>query len=595
VSDAQSLWAERLLATLAAAGVCDAVISPGSRSTPLVWAACQIPQLRRHAIIDERSAGFYALGQARVSGRPSLLICTSGTAPSHYLPAVIEARLSGVPLIVLSADRPFELQHCGAQQTIDQTRLFGSYADYHEIGTPISERSATLALERLAWQAFAAASEPPRGPVHLNFRARKPLEPQPLEAAAPPARSPGTAPATPRWLPAPPAAVAPEALSLLTERLSASRCPLLVLGALPLQESPSSELVLRFAAASGAIVCPESVSQLRFRLDPEHPHASICDSYDWLLASARLARRAAPDLVLQLGSAPLSTNLGRLLEDSQALELWIAAETGWPDPSQRAAHVVRARPGELLLALCLALEARPRRAVSPEQRLWRAANARARAVVTARLQQGFGEPEAVRALGDALPPGSILVVGNSLPPRLLDRYCPAAPRQLRVLSQRGASGIDGLLAGALGAASQADAPTTLLCGDISFLHDVGSLWAARSEHTHATRPPHPVVMVVLNNGGGRIFDQLPMAKQAGDTQHFWTTPHDLRLRGAAELYGLAYWQVRERADLSAALHAAYARPQVSLVEVVVDPESAATRLRQLGAELEQHWTELLGE
>ena len=595
MSDAQSHWAELLLATLAAAGVQDAVISPGSRSTPLVWAACQIPELRRHAIIDERSAGFYALGQARVSGRPSLLICTSGTAASHYFPAVIEARLSGVPLIVLSADRPFELQQCGAPQTIDQTRLFGSYAAYHEIGTPLLDRGAARALERLAWQVFATAVEPPRGPVHLNFRAKKPLEPQPLEPAAPVERSRSTGPAAPRWVPAPPAPVAPEALSALADRLSASRCPLLVLGALPLQDSPSSELVLRFAAASGAIICPESVSQLRFRLDGEHPQVSICDSYDWLLASAALLRRAAPDFVLQLGAAPLSANLGHLLENADALELWIGAEVGWPDPSHRAAHLVRARPTQLLLALCHALEARPARALSTEQRLWRAANARARAVVAARLEQGFGEPEAVRALSDALPPASILVVGNSLPPRLLDRYCPAAQRQLRVLSQRGASGIDGVLAGALGAASQADAPTTLLCGDISFLHDVGSLWAARSEHTHAARASHPLVIVVLNNGGGRIFDQLPMAKQAGEAQRFWTTPHDLRLRGAAELYGLAYWQVRERADLSAALHAAYARPQVSLVEVVVDPASAATRLQQLGADLERHWAEVLAD
>ena len=600
MSDAQSRWAEQLLATLAAAGVRDAVISPGSRSTPLVWAACQIPELRRHAIIDERSAGFFALGQARVSGRPSLLICTSGTAASHYFPAVIEARLSGVPLIVLSADRPFELQQCGAQQTIDQTRLFGTYAPYHEIGTPLVERGATRALERLAWQAFATAVEPPRGPVHLNFRAKKPLEPQPLEerpreSAAPAQGSRASRLTSPRWLPAPPAPVAPAALEALTERLSASRCPLLVLGALPLQESPSSELVLRFALASGAIVCPESVSQLRFRLDPAHPQASICDSYDWLLASNRLLQRAAPDFVLQLGGAPLSTSLGRLLEDSDALELWIGAEVGWPDPSHRAARMVRARPTELLLALCHALEARPPRAVSAEQRLWRAANARARAVVTAQLEQGFGEPEAVRALCDALPPASILMLGNSLPPRLLDRYCPAAPRQLRVLSQRGASGIDGLLAGALGAASQADAATTLLCGDISFLHDVGSLWAARSEHTHAARASYPLVIVVLNNGGGRIFDQLPMAKQAGEAQCFWTTPHDLRLRGAAELYGLAYWQVRERADLRAALHAAYARAQVSLIEIVVDPDSAATRLQQLGSELERHWAEILAE
>lgn len=590
MSDAQSDWAELLLTTLVEAGVQDAVISPGSRSTPLVWAACQIPELRRHAIIDERSAAFYALGQARVSGRPSVLICTSGTAPSHYFPALIEARQSGVPLIVLSADRPFEQQHCGAQQTIDQAHLFGSYAAYHEIGTPLPDRAATRALQRLAWQAVASAVEAPRGPVHLNFRARKPLEPRERAArAGRPSRTEGRR----RWTPAPPSQPAAEDIVELAGRLRASRCPLLVCGALSLQESPSPEIVQRFAAASGAVVCPESVSQLRFQLDPDMAQSSICDSYDWLLASASFVQRASPDLVLQLGAAPLSTHLARLLEDSEGLELWIAAEAGWPDPSHQSAHIVRARPAELLLALCRELEQRPGREPSREQRLWRAASLRARAVVAARLQHAFGEPEAVCTLCDALPDASLLVVGNSLPPRLIDRYCPAAARQIRVSSQRGASGIDGLVAGALGSASQADAPTTLLCGDISFLHDVGSLWAASSERTHGPALRHALLLVVLNNGGGRIFDQLPMAKQAGEDQRYWTTPHDLRLRGAAELYGLTYRQVCDRDGLQAALAAAYARPEVSLLEIVVDPHSAAARLQQLVAELEPHWGEVL--
>src|SRR5687768_10457833 len=178
-SDPQSQWAALLLGALRDAGVRNVVISPGSRSTPLVWAASQTTGLDCHVAIDERSAGFYALGQARISGLPSLLVCTSGTALSHYYPAVIEARESGVPLIVLSADRPFELVHVGAHQTIDQTRIFGAYAAYHELGTPIAEVGALLALRRTAWQAVDAALHPPRGAVHLNFRARKPLEPDP--------------------------------------------------------------------------------------------------------------------------------------------------------------------------------------------------------------------------------------------------------------------------------------------------------------------------------------------------------------------------------------------------------------------------------
>ena len=370
------------------------------------------------------------------------------------------------------------------------------------------------------------------------------------------------------------------------ERWTQSRCPLLVCGALSLQDSPSAELVARFARLSGAIICPESVSQLRFQLPPSTPEVAICDSYDWLLGSPGWSKQAAPDLVLQLGAPPLSSQLGRLLEDTPGLELWVCAETGWPDPLLKSARITRARPSELLLALCRALEARSPASPSATQLLWRDASSRVRKLVDAQLERDFGEPEAVSTICSSVPTGSLLVLGNSLPPRLVDRYCPAAARQLRVLSQRGTSGIEGLIAGALGAASQALCPTTLLCGDISFLHDVGSLWAARSEHTHVPGSGWPLVIVVLNNGGGRIFDQLPMAKQAGEHQRFWTTPHALDLRGAAALYGVGYFRAGDREALRIALAAAYARTDVSIVEVTVDADSARERSSAVAAQVE---------
>lgn len=581
--DAQSQWAELLLATLVEAGVRDAIISPGSRSTPLVWAACQVPALRRHALIDERSAGFFALGQARLTGKPSLLLCTSGTAPSHYFPAVIEARQSGVPLLVLSADRPFELQDCSSSQTIDQAHLYGSYARYFELGTPVPEPAALLGLQRMAWQAVAAALEAPRGAVHLNFRAKKPLEPAPRPTAA--ALSSRTVPG-PRWRPAPPPPAAPEDVEELAERWRSSQCPLLVCGALSLQESPDPELVQRFARLSGAVVCPESVSQLRFQLDPGAQDVVVGEGYDWLLGNSSWCEQAMPDLVLQLGAPPLSAQLGRLLEATPGLELWVCAETGWPAPLLQSARIVRARPTELLLGLCRELERHARPAPAAAQQRWRDASRRVRALLQQRLELSFGEPEAVASVCSAVPVGSLLVVGNSLPPRLIDRYCPAAARGLRVLSQRGTSGIEGLIAGALGAASKADCPTTLLCGDISFLHDVGSLWAARTEHTHVPATGHPLVIVVINNGGGRIFDQLPMARQAGEHQRFWTTPHALDLSAAATLYGVGYFVARDRPSLGSALAAAYGRSDVSVVEVVVDPDSARARLPAVSAEID---------
>ncbi len=580
-----------LCKSLVEAGVREAIISPGSRSTPLVWAASRTSGLRCHCLIDERSAGFYALGQARISGMPSVLICTSGTALSHYFPAVIEAREAGTPLIVLSADRPFELQHCGAQQTIDQTRIFGGYAFYHELGTPVSDRSALLGLRRSAWQAVATAIEVPRGAVHLNFRAKKPLEPQ---HDTPPVQLPKTAALLPPRRAAR-RAVDPAELQALVDALSSSDCPLLICGALSIQESPDPELVRRFVELSGCVLCAETVSQLRFAL-ADSTAGLVCSTYDWLLGSSVLKARLAPDFALQLGAAPVSAGLERLISVSEpALRYAICAESGWPDPSHQAAQVIRASASELLEAACALLASRARSPRPARLRLWRDAQRLARATVEEHLGSGFGEAAAVATVCAALPDPSVLAVGNSLPPRLLDRYCPSSVRQISVCSQRGASGIEGAIAGVLGAATQSATATTLLLGDISFLHDVGSLWAARSDRTHAPPYEHAVVIVVLNNAGGRIFDQLPIATSPGVELHWWTTPHALQLESAAALYGLAYSRATERPQLSAALTAAYARPGVTLIEVVVDPDSASRSLGRIARELEPRFAELLGE
>jgi 2-succinyl-5-enolpyruvyl-6-hydroxy-3-cyclohexene-1-carboxylate synthase len=589
VSDPQSQWAAVLLESLVEAGVRDAIISPGSRSTPLVWAASRTPGLRCHSIIDERSAAFFALGQARLAGMPSLLICTSGTALANYFPAVIEARESGLPLLVLSADRPFELQHCGAHQTIDQTRLFGAYAPYHELGTPVAEREALLGLRRTAWQAVARSLEAPRGAVHLNFRAKKPLEPSAGEPAV----------ALPRWPARAPLAARRRCrlelgeIEPLLEALDASRCPLLICGAAAVLDSPSPELVRRYAELTGSVVCPESVSQLRFALGELDEGALLCDAYDWLLASPALGAALTPDFALQLGATPVSAALERLIgAPDRRLRYAICAEAGWPDPLHKAADVLRAHPTDLLEAVCEALGRRRERAPRPRLPLWRAAQALARGVIDRELPAEFGEAAAVARVCARLPEGSVLALGNSLPPRLADRYAAAAPRAVRVCSQRGASGIEGAIAGALGAASQGALPLTLLVGDVSFLHDIGSLWAAAPERTRtAPEPRAPLVLVVLNNAGGRIFEQLPIAAQPGVALELWTTPHAMQLRAAAELYGIAYAPVADARALERALDAAYAAPAITLIEIQVPPDGAAASQRRIGASIEP----LLGE
>jgi 2-succinyl-5-enolpyruvyl-6-hydroxy-3-cyclohexene-1-carboxylate synthase len=589
VSDPQTQWAAVLLESLVQAGVRSAIISPGSRSTPLVWAASHTRGLDCRCLIDERSAGFYALGQARISGLPSLLICTSGSALANYFPAVIEARESGLPMIVLSADRPFELAQAGAHQTIDQTRLFGAYAPYFELGTPVANRDALLGLRRRAWQAVRSSLDAPRGAVHLNFRARKPLEPSseppsvelpPLGPRAPLARMERTAPL-------------PTDVDALLELLEHSRCPLLVCGAAALHDAPSPELVSRYVGLTDSVACVETVSQQRLAAAGSADGGLICDSYDWLLGDAGSSRALAPDFVLQLGATPVSAVLERMLSDRAApVECAICAESGWPDPVHQSAVVLRARSSELLEAACAALEGRPRPS-RPRLALWREAQATARGVIERHTAEGFGEAAAVVEVSAALPQGSVLAVGNSLPPRLLDRYVAARARGIRVCCQRGASGIEGAVAGALGAATQTDAPVTLLLGDISFLHDIGSLWAALPSRTQAAEHRQPIVLVVLNNGGGRIFEQLPIAREPHAPIAWWTTPHALRLSAAAELYGVAYAEARDRSALRAGLAAAYARRGVSLIEVSVEPDNAARSQADVAAMLAPRWAEVM--
>lgn len=585
--DPQTEWAYRLIASLVEAGVRQAVISPGSRSTPLTWAALETPGLECRCLIDERSAAFFALGQARITGLPTLLVCTSGTAAANYYPAVIEAAQTGLPLIVLSADRPFELMDCGAQQTIDQTRLFGEYASFRELGAASTSSGALLALRRSARQAVERALARDPGPVHLNFRASKPLEPQGSGTHVP-LPSPGAWPAATAPVLQPRAAD----VEALARALDASECPLVLAGASAPSDAASRELLGRVLLQSGAVLVPEATSQLRFGLPPALPRDRVCDGFDWLVSDPDLARRLEPDFVLQLGDSPLSTGVQQFLaERRERLPLCVVAARGWPDPAHQAAHVLRADVDPLLEALLRRLSPRAARE-RPARRSLAAASRVVWSTLDEQLGSGFGEATAVRALCAALPEHSVFAVGNSLPPRHLDRYCPAASRALRMCSQRGAAGIEGGIAGALGAASVAGSATTLLLGDVAALHDIGSLWAADPARTQGRAFEHPVVIVVLNNGGGRIFEALPVASRGAEHLPFWTTPHGLELEPAARLYGVGYARASTRDELARALNDAYSRAAVSLIEVVVAPDDARRTQAALQRELARRFAEL---
>ncbi len=584
----QALWAELVLGALREAGIRDVVLSPGSRSTPFVMAAIAHPGLVVHDVVDERAAGFVALGIGRATGKPALLLCTSGTAPAHYYPAVIEASAAFVPLVVLSADRPVDLHGCGANQAVDQTRLFGVHARFFaDLGGATDEARGLRAARRVAAQAVAASLGPLPGAVQLNARAEKPLEPPrtlgDAERAADAALRAEVGPATAiHAADRQPSGAALDAL----EAVVRSGRGVLLAGPAGLDDEAAREAVARLARAASAPIYAEAGSQLRFGLPAGSP---VVGAVDALLRSAAASRALAPDYVLQLGAAPVTRGGLALLERHRGA-LAVIAPYGHPDPESRAAHVVAAPIGATVAALAARLEARP----APPRSEWVASHLRADAlaweVAGARLDaagDALSEGAVARDVVDALPSGARLALGNSLPIRQVEAWAPPRPAVAHVLVQRGASGIDGLVSAAAGAVLATSSPLVLLLGDLSFLHDAGGLAVA-------SRVRAPLTVVVVNNGGGRIFEQLPVGAFPDDVLGHFVTPTDAGLEDLCRAYRVGYRRATTRTELRAALTEAAERGGPTVVEAVVPPRGAAPMSRELFAAIDARVADELG-
>jgi 2-succinyl-5-enolpyruvyl-6-hydroxy-3-cyclohexene-1-carboxylate synthase len=594
-----------LVDELARCGLTDVVLAPGSRSAALAMAMHDDPRIRLHVELDERSAGFLALGIARASGRPAAVVVTSGSAVANLHPAVVEADTGEVPLLLLTADRPPELRATGANQAIDQLAIFGRAVRWFVDVGVAEDRPGVVAYWRStldrAW-ASALGLAGPAGPVHLNLPFREPTVPlgDDGRTAAP---GPFSQPLDGRdgdrpWTVAArvPTVPDPDAVAALATRIAAVRRGLLVLGQTTVPSGPVHEL----ARAAGWPVLAEPTSNAR------HGDLAVAHAHH-LLAHAGFTAAHRPELVVRVGRTGLSRHVAALL-DPDVPQVLLDPHGTWHDPERAIGELLVGDPAALCTALAAHLASEPAAPRAPGGGAasgasgpgaaagsdwlqgWLAADARARQVLDDVLDADdrISEPRVARDLAAALPRGSTLVVASSMPIRDLDQFL--APRDgVRVVANRGASGIDGFVSTVLGVALVAAAaghggdggPTVALAGDLSLLHDAnGFLLAPDAERVDAT-------FVVVDNDGGGIFHFLPQAGFPGSFERLFGTPHGRDLEDLARFHRLGYTQVDTASALAPSVAAAIERGGIQLVHVRTD--------RRANAELHRRLTAAVGE
>jgi 2-succinyl-5-enolpyruvyl-6-hydroxy-3-cyclohexene-1-carboxylate synthase len=565
------VWAGALVDELVRSGIQHFCVSPGSRSAPLALACAAHPGIQDRSILDERSAGFFALGLARGSSQPVGLICTSGTAAANYLPALIEAHYSQIPLVVLTADRPPEDRDCGAGQTIEQLNLYGSYVRLStELPIPEMGASALRHLRRLACRAVAAALGGEPGPVHLNVPFREPLAPvevtedlravDELDALSLEGRK--TGPMT-RVTRSEPPRIADDEVERIANTMRGESCGWLVAG--PLDTAPEcAEALTRLAHAAGWPLLADPLSQLRAG---PHDRSLLIDTHDALLRVPHVVEKALPRWVLRFGAMPTSKAYRLLLERHPEIEQIVVDPWGWRDPTALAAQLIRTDPLVLSRALVTRLAPTPPGPHSDFARRWTHVNRVAREILSRTLAEHvrLSEPGVAQALGEVLPEGSTLFVASSMPIRDLDLFWRGSASGVRVHSNRGANGIDGTVSSALGCALGSQSPLVLLIGDLALLHDWSGLLSVPANDVDVT-------IVVLDNLGGGIFEFLPVANTAEPSvfeKHF-ATPQNLDLGRALAGFGLECAQPETVPDFNKVLGRSIGQPGIKVIRVCSD-------------------------
>ena len=516
-----TLWSSVLVETLFHLGVTTAVVCPGSRSGPLTTAFAQHPEIVAIPILDERSAAFFALGRGKITGIPVALVCTSGTAGANFYPAVIEARESGVPLLVLTADRPPELRHCHSGQTIDQQKLYGNYPSwYAELSLPSEEMDQLRYLRQTVVQAVTRSRFPFSAAVHLNIPFRDPLAPIPETMRRTLADFDGffshlvppLSPTIQQPLP--------------WETWKNSDRGIIIAGVdQPLDAEKYCRAIAHLSNLLGWVVLAEGLSPVR---NYAHLVPNLVSTYDFILRDWESANDLTPEMVIQIGAFPTSKTLRSWLSEISPLS-WIIETAGENvDPLHQ-----KTIPLHLTLSDIFQINATfpP---LSNYQQKWLSLEANTRQSIDNKLTktEELIEPKIPWYLSQILPQETPIFIANSLPVRDVEWFWQPNERQIYPLFNRGANGIDGTLSTALGIAHQGK-PAICLTGDLALLHDTNGFLQRQQLQGHLT-------IILVNNNGGGIFEMLPISEFQEVFEEFFTTPQNLNFSALCATYGIEY-------------------------------------------------------
>jgi 2-succinyl-5-enolpyruvyl-6-hydroxy-3-cyclohexene-1-carboxylate synthase len=550
---------------LVQSGVTDVVVSPGSRSTPLALMMAEHPGLHIHIMIDERSAAFFALGIAKAQGKSVALLCTSGTAAANYYPAIVEANISRVPLIVLTADRPHELRDVGAPQAIDQFHLYGSHVKWFvEMALPEATNEMIRYAETVCARAIATSQMTPAGPVHLNFPFREPLIPQ-LED--PQLFEKHKRPKGSIKIKAGELTLDSEEFSRLASLWSKDERGVIVCG--PIDHPRLQQAVIELAEKLQYPIIADPLSQLR---SGEHSKHFIMDTYDTFLRNGVAKDFLKPDVVIRFGAMPVSKALTIFLkENHEATHYVIDGGGGWRDPNSITSEMIYCDEFLLCQSVLPLVEGRKESSYFTK---WMKMNDLTKQHLS-RINDAteLSEGKFFYTLSNLIPDNATVFVGNSMPIRDLDSFFHNNEKGIRVMANRGANGIDGIVSTALGAAT-VHQPFYLVLGDLTLFHDLNGLLASKMHGI-------PFNLIVINNNGGGIFSFLPQANHPKHFELLFGTPADIDFKYAVEMYGGQYEKIKDWDHLSFSIEKNNASSGLNVYELVTVRDTNLKEHREL--------------